>query len=90
MNNRKINILGVIYTVKIKKLENKWGEIDFTEKKIFIDPSDEHNHEQTLLHEIMHGILHVSGHSFNIESHEEGIIRVLDHGIFLAGYRLQE
>jgi hypothetical protein len=57
-----VNILGVTYRVKEVKVVNKqdWrkGQIDFVKCRIRIDSSMSRKmKEQTLMHEVLHGIL---------------------------------
>lgn len=46
--------------------------------------------DQTLLHELIHGILFRSGGKFQLDDkQEEAIVRALEHGLWQAGYRLK-
>jgi hypothetical protein len=46
--------------------------------------------DQSLLHEIIHGILFRSGSKFQIDDKlEESIVRAMEHGLWQAGYRLK-
>jgi hypothetical protein len=46
--------------------------------------------EQSLLHEIIHGILFRSGSKFQLdEKQEEAITRALEHGLWQSGYRMK-
>jgi predicted SprT family Zn-dependent metalloprotease len=45
--------------------------------------------DQTLLHELIHGILYRSGGKFQLDDkQEEALVRALEHGLWQAGYRL--
>jgi Zn-dependent peptidase ImmA (M78 family) len=63
---RKIDIMGVIYTVKevdtVNKTDPRKGEIDYLTNEIRIDknmpPSSK---EQTLMHEILHAVFDLLG-----------------------------
>lgn len=54
----------------------KMGEIDYTDSKIYID-TELHNRvkRNTLLHEIVHGMLNDSGHL--VERDNEGLVSAL-------------
>jgi hypothetical protein len=46
--------------------------------------------DQSLLHEVIHGILFRSGSKFQIDDKlEESIVRAMEHGLWQAGYRLK-
>jgi len=45
--------------------------------------------DDTLLHEIIHGVLHESGIHFNwTDEFTESVVRALEHGLGRAGYKL--
>lgn len=47
--------------------------------------------EQSLLHEVIHGILYRSGNKFQLEEgQEEAFVRAIEHGLWQAGYRLTD
>lgn len=63
---RKINILGIIFTIEevevVNKYEPRKGEIDYLTNKIKIDkdmPTDLKN--QVLMHEILHAVFDLLG-----------------------------
>lgn len=64
----KVTILGLEYKVEevevVDRQEALWGEIDYENLSIRIDVGlSEARKQQTLLHEIMHGILEELGYS---------------------------
>lgn len=47
---------------------NSWGRIMYDSQRIFIDPAVERTKiAESLLHEILHGVLHVSGYRLDDE-----------------------
>lgn len=45
--------------------------------------------DDTLLHEVIHAILHESGIHFNMTTEfTETVVRAMEHGLSRAGYRL--
>lgn len=76
MEERKIEILGIEFIVQevetVNKLNPSFGEIDFQNCTIKIDrslPLDLRN--QTLVHEILHGILHLLGYYEDYENEQK-------------------
>ncbi len=88
-----VNILGQTYTVSISKLpDGLHGQCDTEKYAITISENqDEVNIKKTLLHEVVHAILHQTGWEYAIDDSkisEEGIVRALEHGLWQAGYRM--
>lgn len=85
---RSVTILGTQYKVTKQSMEDH-GDVDFNTKVIRIkkeDPADVQ--ERTLLHEIIHAVHYESGHLFNIEDVEEGLVRVTESCLWDLGYRM--
>lgn len=87
---KKINILGVDYKIKVRKLNDMYGECDTDKKVIVIDSSRGRDHfPVTLTHEVIHAVLwesgltHILGHT--AEGLEEAIVRSVEHGLTSAG-----
>lgn len=85
---RKINILGIEYTIKevtvVDKTEPKKGEINFLTNEIRIDESMPVSlKNQTLMHEILHAVFDLLGYQELAEDEEkvQGIATAL-HQIF--------
>lgn len=90
MAQQFVNILGVQFEVERVELEGLHGQCFYDQRLIQLDSRyDEQTTAATLLHEVLHAILFQSGQSaaINSESREEGIVRALEHGLTLAGYR---
>lgn len=73
---RKINVLGVTYTIKevevVNKAEARKGEIDYLTNEIKIDKSMPPSlKNQVLMHEILHAALDLLGHSELAEDEEK-------------------
>ncbi|MCH4281525.1 MAG: hypothetical protein LKF83_00115 [Solobacterium sp.] len=73
----KVNILGVDYMVKevsvVSKDEPRFGQIDFMKCEITIDESlPEDLKQQTLWHEIIHGICELTG-NYDISANENAV-----------------
>lgn len=87
---RKIDILGVSFTLvkNVKKMPDKddHGETNIIDRRIYLNPIKNKTHDEmasTLLHEVIHAILGVSGQDkFINEEHEEGLVTVLEHGLY--------
>lgn len=85
----KINISGMEYEVILSeepifsRTSRAYGHIDFDNKQILIDKSlrDSQGHMQTLLHEIVHGIVYDRELDFKVDS-EETIVDQLANGIY--------
>jgi len=79
-----IEIGGITFKIIYKELED-FGQMDFDKKTIYIRKgmSSEDNFD-TLMHEVLHASLSVSGISYVIDelNVEEGIIRCADHLFF--------
>lgn len=81
-----IDILGQRWTVKICKLKKAHGKCYCGKREIHVDPSDGRGME-TLMHEVLHAILDVSGMSQLLtEGLEEGIITALENGLVAAHF----
>lgn len=86
---RSVRIMGRDYKVRRKRMKC-FGLCDFDAGIIWIKGglADEPS-SQTLLHEIVHAILHESGHHHSQTTGEnEALVRALEHGLWRAGYRL--
>jgi|694.fasta_scaffold00458_83 hypothetical protein len=86
---RTVNILGREYLVRRKRMKES-GLCDFGVGIIYLKSGlrgkDAHD---TLLHEIIHGVLHESGIHFNwSEEFTESVVRALEHGLGRVGYKL--
>ena len=85
----KINISGMEYEVILSEeplfygTSRAYGHINFDNKKIMIDKTlrDSQGHMQTLLHEIVHGIIYDRDIDFKVDS-EEAIVDQLANGIY--------
>lgn len=84
---KTINVLGTLYQVRVKKLKGDHGQCNLDKKVILIDASKGAFNE-TLTHEVVHGILFESGIS-HILAHtdglEEAIVRAVEHGLKTSG-----
>jgi len=80
----KVNILGVEYEVKVKKMpRDVYGECD-TDKKVIKINSRRDGKAESLVHEVIHGALYEAGlvHILNnTEGLEEAIVRAAEHGL---------
>lgn len=87
---RSISILGREYKIRRKRMA-LFACVDDDAETIWIRSGLKGEiAEQSLLHEVIHGILFRSGAKFQIDSKlEESIVRAIEHGIWQAGYRLQ-
>lgn len=82
----EVTILGQSFTIVDKKLEEgNYGETCGASGKIEIDKTKHTSQElldSTLLHEVIHGILYVSGQSEMLsEQQEEGLVIALENGL---------
>ena len=76
-----VRILGRKFKIEVKDLHDMYGQCDKAAAVIAVDPDqDEFSFKDTLLHEIMHAILHQQGstHSYKLE---ESFVRPLATGI---------
>lgn len=88
---RSIVILGREYQIRRKRMRDFACCDDDTETIYLRSGLKGDAAEQSLLHEVIHGILFRSGGKFQLdERQEEAIVRALEHGIWQAGYRLTE
>ena len=78
-----IVILGKTVEIKIKKMDENLGEFCSEKMRITIDPKQSNDEAaKTLLHEITHCILHITGlHFLLTEDLEEAIVRALEHAL---------
>jgi len=86
---RSISILGREYKIRRKRMK-EFALCDDDSETIWLRSGIKGDvAEQSLLHEIIHGILFRSGSKFQLdEKQEEAITRALEHGLWKAGYRL--
>lgn len=81
-----VTILGQKFKIEDKKLsEDTFGETCGMTSRISVD-LDKHSSQEllnsTLLHEIIHGVLYVSGQSQTLsEQQEEGLVVCLENGL---------
>lgn len=81
MATKNVRVLGRNFKIVVRDLGNMYGLCDKAAAVISIDPEqDEFSFRDTLLHEIMHAILHQQGatHSYKLE---ESFVRPLATGI---------
>ena len=85
---RKISILGREYKIRRKKMAD-FGRYDCDAATIWLKSGLRGEHaKQTLLHEVIHCILHESGQSWlQTDEQHESLVRSLEHGLWRAGYR---
>ena len=86
---RTVNILGREYLVRRKRMKES-GLCDFSAGIIYLKSGMRgKDAEGTLLHEIIHGVLHESGIHFNwTDEFTESVVRALEHGLGRVGYKL--
>ena len=86
---RSISILGREYRIRRKRMK-EFALCDDDAETIWLRSGIKGEvAEQSLLHEVIHGILFRSGVKFQIDSKlEESIVRAIEHGIWQAGYKL--
>jgi len=86
---RSINILGTTYRITKQALLQEHGACIPEARQIILD-QDLEEPGSVLLHEVLHAILWESGHSFRLDDRdEEALVRVLESGLWKAGYRLE-
>lgn len=87
---RTVSILGRTYLVRRKRMKEA-GLCDFSTGIIYLKSGLSNDvAEATLLHEIIHGVLHESGIHFNwSDEFTESVVRALEHGLGRVGYRIQ-
>jgi hypothetical protein len=87
MSSKSIPILGVPFTakelVKVDEKDEHVGETDGVERTIKVKKSLTNTiKNDTMVHEICHAILYVSGQTEGLtEEQEEGIVLALEHGL---------
>jgi hypothetical protein len=87
---RSISILGREYKIRRKRMKEFACVEDDTETIWLRSGIKGDVADQSLLHEIIHGILFRSGSKFQIDDKlEESIVRAMEHGLWQAGYRLK-
>lgn len=89
MTPRSVNILGREYLIRRKRMKES-GLCDFATGTIYLRSGLKgKDAEETLMHEIIHGVLHESGIHFNwSDEFTESVVRALEHGLCRVGYRL--
>ena len=91
----QVTIMGIPFTIKIVSKLANLGECDGPARIIKLKKGQKpHELESTLLHEIIHAILYVTGHSARIEGDEESgdeeaLVLALEHGL-LPIYKMRE
>jgi Zn-dependent peptidase ImmA (M78 family) len=79
-----ITICGLPYEIKYKKMSD-WGLTDADRKIIYLNSNieDEELLVDTLLHEVFHVVLYVSGFYFSVlkenDKYEEGLVRLVEN-----------
>lgn len=88
---RSIPILGREYKIRRMRMKDFANCVD-DEEVIYLRSGLKGNvAEQSLLHEVIHGILYRSGNKFQLEEgQEEAFVRAIEHGLWQAGYRLTD
>ena len=83
MPPKKIKVLGQTIKIVVKDMEDL-GEFDRSKLTISLSRSQTPDEmASSLLHEILHAVFFISGHSFIIEdNHEEALVRVLETGLY--------
>jgi hypothetical protein len=84
---RTVVVLGREYLIRRKRMSS-YGLCDCGAGIIWLRSGIKGSEaEATLLHEIIHAVLHESGLHFNwTEEFTESVVRALEHGLFRAGY----
>lgn len=85
---RSVVILGREYLVRRKRMASA-GMCDFSAGIIWLRSGLKGSDaDATLLHEIVHAVLHESGVHFNwTDEFTESVVRALEHGLYRAGYK---
>lgn len=80
---KSVNIMGIPFDVEVKKKAKDHGLTNGPERKISItENKNSALMESTLLHEIIHGVFYVTGHSeWLTEEQEEALTLALEHAI---------
>jgi hypothetical protein len=88
---RSISIMGRDYKIRRKRMK-EFALCDDDAETIWLRSGIKGDvAEQSLLHEVIHGILFRSGSKFQIDDKlEEAIVRAIEHGLWQSGYRLLE
>lgn len=85
MKPTDISIMGINFKIIHKKLpKDHYGETDLNKRQIAISSAitDDDVYEDTLLHEIIHAVLGVTGQSERLEENvEESLVVALEHGL---------
>jgi hypothetical protein len=88
---RSVVILGREYKVRRKRMTEFALCCDDSERIYLRSGLKGDAADQSLLHEVIHATLFRSGSKFQLEpKQEEALVRALEHGIWQAGYRLQQ
>jgi hypothetical protein len=87
---KTINVLGREYVIRRKRMRD-YGCCDIGPGIIWIRSGLSHeDFHATLMHEVIHGILHESGVHYQFTDElTESIVRAIEHGMWRAGYRLE-
>ena len=82
MRPKTLTILGQRWTIQYGPLDGEHGNTDGDKRRIVIDSSDKSAPgRHTLLHEVLHAILHESGQNETLGALEEGVVRAIEHGL---------
>lgn len=84
MEVEKVNILGITYKVEqveqVSRYDQLFGQIDFMDQTIRIDNhASEEKKQETLLHEILHGIAEATGLG---EVLKESVVQTLSRSLY--------
>ena len=82
----KINVFGVDYSIRFKKMgKHLYGDCD-TDKKIIRINDRKEDFASTLVHEVIHAALAESGihHMLVADGMEEALVRAIEHGLKTA------
>ena len=76
-------VFGYKFKIKYLTLADNHGETNLDTKEIYIDSKVVgDNLKNTILHEVIHAILLISGQSFHLaHEYEEALVRTLEHGL---------
>ena len=85
-----INILGRPYQIRYVDLKEEFGVCHYDEGHIDISKAlSSEDRKMTIVHEVIHAIIHESGHHHLLvdisENFEEALVRALDHGLNRSG-----
>jgi len=84
-----VTILGAKHTVEWEEIAEHGLYIGDQRRIMLRNGLDLEEAQHTLLHEVIHGGLFRSGHTFRMdEGDEEALVRCISHTLWDAGYRL--